>query len=107
QIYICVKSQYWLNLTTLDRMLQCWLLIRYPMQKSTRAKLVRLYYELRIIPGVEPRVIRTCADMLTRLLANKSGSKRKLGVTDLQLPWRSLWGALKKELWVKKRIQDS
>ncbi|THV06075.1 hypothetical protein K435DRAFT_712109 [Dendrothele bispora CBS 962.96] len=107
KIYICVKSQNWLNLTTWDGMLQCWLLMRYPMQKSTRAKLVRLYYELCIIPGVEPRVIRTWADMLSRLLANKSGSKRKLEITDLQLPWKPLWGALKKELWVKKRVQDS
>ncbi|KAF5375146.1 hypothetical protein D9758_000062 [Tetrapyrgos nigripes] len=106
KIYICAKSQNWLTLTTWDGMLQCWLLMRYPMQKSTRAKLVRLYYELCIVSGVEPRVIRSWADMLSRLLANKSGSKRKLETTDLQLPWRPLWKALKKELWVKKRIQD-
>jgi len=84
-----------------------WLLMRYPMQKSTRAKLVRLYFELCLVPGVEPRVIRTWADMLSRLLANKSGSKRKLETTDLQLPWKPLWKALKKELWVKKRVQDT
>ncbi|THU90487.1 hypothetical protein K435DRAFT_864282 [Dendrothele bispora CBS 962.96] len=45
------------------------------------------------------------AAMLSRLLAKKS--KRKLEITDLQLPWRPLWGALKKELWVKKRVRDS
>ncbi|KAK7468647.1 Proteasome activator BLM10 [Stygiomarasmius scandens] len=107
KIYICAKSQNWLALATWDGMLQCWLLMRYPMQKSTRAKLVRLYFELCLVPGVEPRVIRTWADMLSRLLANKSGSKRKLETTDLQLPWKPLWKALKKELWVKKRVQDT
>lgn len=84
-----------------------WLLMRYPMPKSTRAKLVRLYYELCLVPGVEPRVLRSWADMLSRLLSNKPGLKRKLEVTDLSLPWQPLWRALQKELWPKKRIQDS
>lgn len=76
------------------------------MQKSTRAKLVRLYYELCILPGIEARVVRSWADMLSRLLASKAG-KRKLEATDLQLPWKPLWVALQKELWAMKRIQDT
>ncbi|KAH0590354.1 hypothetical protein H2248_000511 [Termitomyces sp. 'cryptogamus'] len=106
KIYIAAKTQNWLVLSTWDGLLQCWLLMRYPMPKSTRAKLVRLYYELSLIPGVEPRVIRSWTDMLSRLLANKPGSKRKLESTDLELPWKPLWRALTKELWPKKRIQD-
>ncbi|KAG6869164.1 hypothetical protein C0993_012263 [Termitomyces sp. T159_Od127] len=107
KIYIAAKTQNWLVLSTWDGMLQCWLLMRYPIPKSTRAKLVRLYYELSLIPGVEPRVIRSWTDMLSRLLANKPGSKRKLESTDLELPWKPLWRALQKELWPKKRIQDN
>jgi len=81
--------------------------MRYPMPKTTRAKLVRLYYELCLVPGLEPRVIRNWADMLSRLLSNKPGLKRKLEATDLELPWQPLWRALQKELWPKKRLQDT
>ncbi|KAF5377581.1 hypothetical protein D9615_005140 [Tricholomella constricta] len=107
KIFISAKSQNWLVLSTWDGMLQCWLLMRYPMPKSTRAKFVRLYYELSLIPGVEPRVTRSWTDMLSRLLASKPGSKRKLEPSDLQLPWQPLWHALQKEIWPKKGIQDA
>lgn len=81
--------------------------MRYPLPKSTRAKLVRLYYELCIVPGIEARVIRNWADMLSRLLANKPGMNRKLDARDLELPWQPLWRVLQKELWPKKRVQDN
>lgn len=81
--------------------------MRYPMPKATRTKLVRLYYELVLVPGVEPRVIRSWADMLSRLLANKAGMKRKLEHTDLELPWQPLWRVLKKELHPHEQIYDS
>lgn len=81
--------------------------MRYPIPKSTRAKLARLYYELCLLPGLEPRVIRSWADMLSRLLATKPDQKRKLEAKDLQLPWQSLWRALQKELWPKRRLHDA
>ena len=81
--------------------------MRYPMPKTTRAKLTRLYYELCLVPGIEPRVMRSWADMLSRLICNKPDSRRKLDATDLQLPWRPLWRVLQKELWPKKRMHDS
>lgn len=80
--------------------------MRYPMPKTTRAKLASLYYELSLIPGVEVRVIRGWAEMLARLLGNKPGVQRKLEPSDLELPWQPLWRVLQKELWPKKRIQD-
>lgn len=90
-------------------MISCvsWLLLRYPVPKSTRARLVTLYYELCLVPGLEPRVVRSWADMLNRLLSNKPDQKRKLETGDLQLEWRPLWRALQKELWPKKRLQES
>jgi proteasome activator subunit 4 len=82
--------------------------MRYPIPKTTRAKLVRLYYELCLLPGIEPRAIRSWADMFSRLLSsNKDSSKRKLETTDLELPWRPLWDAMQKELWPKRKMQDS
>ena len=81
--------------------------MRYPMQKSTRAKLVRLYYELCLLPGIEPRIRRNWADMVSRLLANKPGIKPKLDASDLTLPWKPLWRVLQKELWPKSTLDDS
>ena len=81
--------------------------MRYPIPKSTRAKLARLYYELCLVPGLEPRVIRSWADMLSRLLSSKPDQRRKLEPSDLQLPWKPLWRALQKELWPKRRLHDS
>lgn len=124
KIFICAKAKNWLVLTTWDGMLQwydylafipfsvflyfsSWLLMRYPMDKSIRAKLVRLYYGLCITPGIEPRVIRSWADMITRLLSNKSGMKRKLEYGDLELPWEPLWHSVQTHLWHKARVHDS
>lgn len=81
--------------------------MRYPMAKTTRAKLVRFYYELSLLPGIEPRLIRNWTDMVSRLLSNKPGQKRKLEATDLQLPWKPLWRGLQKELWPKSRTEES
>ncbi|KAH9964279.1 hypothetical protein BC827DRAFT_1190239 [Russula dissimulans] len=106
RIIICAEAKNWLVLATWDGVLQCWLLMRYPMPVRIRAKLVRLYYELCVIPGVEPRLIRNWADMLSRLLAGKSDIRRKLEPGDLRLPWKPLWRILQKELWLKTRFQD-
>lgn len=81
--------------------------MRYPMPKTTRAKLVRFYYELCAMPGIEPRVIRSWADMLSRLLSTKPGMKRKLEAQDLELSWKPLWRVLQKELWPKSNIRDN
>ena len=83
-------------------------MLQYPLPKPMRATLVKLYYELVLIPGMEPRNIRGWADMLVKLLANKGpGSKRKLHLSDLQLQWQPLWNVLLKELFPKKRGSDS
>lgn len=77
------------------------------MAKTTRAQLVTFYYELCLLPGIEARVIREWADMLSRLISNTPGVKRKLETTDLQLPWKPLWRSLQRELWPKTRISVS
>ena len=77
------------------------------MQKSTRAKLVRLYYELCLVPGLEPRVLRSWANMVSRLIANKPGIKPRLDASNLTLAWQPLWRVLQKELWPKNTLDDS
>ncbi|KAF5337321.1 hypothetical protein D9611_003207 [Ephemerocybe angulata] len=109
KISIAAKAQNWLVLGSWDGLLQCWLTMAYPVPKPTRAKLVRVYYELTILPGVEIRYLRNWADMFTRLLFSKSSGwlHPKLGPADLQLPWKPMWRSLKKELWPKSTITDS
>ena len=79
--------------------------MRYPMTTSTRAKLVRFYYELCLLPGLDVRVIRNWADMISRLLGKNV--KRRLESKDLQLSWRPLWRVLYKELFPKKRLTQT
>ncbi|CAL1696390.1 unnamed protein product [Somion occarium] len=107
KIIVCAQTKNWLVLTTWDGMLQCWLLLRYPMSNAIRAKLVRLYYELCLVPGLEPRIVRSWADMISRLLCSKADQRRRLEPSDLQLPWEPLWRVMQKELWPKKRLQES
>ena len=68
---------------------------------------MRLFYELALLPGIEPRLIRSWVDDLSRILANKGDAPRKIQPEDLQLPWRPLWRVLQKELWPKKRAYEN
>ncbi|KAN0100847.1 hypothetical protein V8E55_000831, partial [Tylopilus felleus] len=105
KLLICAESKNWSALTTWDAMLQCWLQLRYPMTISMRSKLVRFYYELCLIPGLDVRVLRSWADMISRLLGRTG--KRWLEPKDLHLPWRPLWQVLYKEIFPKKRLGQS
>lgn len=129
KIAICVETKNWLLLSTWDGALQwyamfsfssllvefhihatrlfSWLLMRYPVSKPLRAKLIHFYYELCLLPGIEPRITRSWADMLSRLLASKSDSRRKLEPQDLQLSWKPLWKVMQKELWIKTNLYES
>lgn len=86
-------------------MFPSWLQLRYPMTISMRSKLVRFYYELCLIPGLDVRVLRSWADMISRLLGRTG--KRWLEPKDLHLPWRPLWQVLYKEIFPKKRLGQS
>jgi proteasome activator subunit 4 len=81
--------------------------MRYPMPRPIRASLAKLYYELLVIPGAEPRLIRGWADTLARLIPNRTGSRRKLEISDLQLSWKSLWRVMEPEIWIKTGNHDS
>ncbi|KAF7339947.1 hypothetical protein MVEN_01912400 [Mycena venus] len=103
KMHVCIRAKNWLVLSTWDGVLECWLLMRYPISKAIRAKLVRLYYELILLPGIEARTVRNWIHMFNRVLANKPGVRRKLEPADLQLPWQPLWCIVRKELWPSGR----
>ncbi|TFK23084.1 ARM repeat-containing protein [Coprinopsis marcescibilis] len=107
KLYIAAETKNWQQFVAWDGCLQCWLLMLYPIHKSTRSKLVRLYYELCLLPGVEVRQIRTYADTLARLIGSKYPGLRKLDPADLELPWEPLWLAIEKELYSKVPTTDA
>ncbi|EFI28574.1 hypothetical protein CC1G_13601 [Coprinopsis cinerea okayama7 len=106
KICIAAEAKHWNMLTQWDGLLQCWLTLLYPMPTTTRAKLIRVYYELCILPGVDARCVRSWADTLSRLIGSKYRGLRKLEPSDLELPWEPLWEMVKKELWPKLPATD-
>lgn len=69
------------------------------MKRIIRAKLAKLFYELAVLSGMDPRIIETAASTCMTLLANK----KRLDINDLQLPWAPLYHVLELELFPKKR----
>ncbi|VDB99350.1 unnamed protein product [Peniophora sp. CBMAI 1063] len=107
RVAICAETKDFMTLSTWDAVLECWLLLRYPMPKPLRAKLVRLYFELAILPGIAPRVVRGWIDIISRLLSPRSDGRRRLEIEDLRLPWRPLWRVLRREVQIKSRLHDA
>lgn len=57
-----------------------------------------------VIPSLELQYIHSFASTLIRLIGNRIGSKRKLELDELTLPWERLWKFLELEMWPKKRM---
>ncbi|KAF8527908.1 ARM repeat-containing protein [Hysterangium stoloniferum] len=108
RLVVSVKSRAWAVANNYDHMIQGWLLLRYPVPTAMRVSLLKLYYELILVPGMDPVLVRGWADMLVKLIDNRGpGSKRKLHLSDMELDWRPLWKVLLKELFPKKRGLDN
>ena len=80
--------------------------MRYPISKPNRINLVRYYYELCLIPGLDLQIIRSSVNMLTSLLKFKRGSTLVLDPSELKLDWEPLWRVLRKELIPTKTLYD-
>lgn len=76
------------------------------MKPAIRASLVKLYYALITTPGCESRLLRGWADMISRLLPNKTGSRPKLLPSELQLDWEPLWTIMKRQVWASASDAD-
>ena len=74
-------------------------MLKYPLPKDKRVKLARLYYELCATPGMPIYLLSTWVEGLGRLIR----SKRKLCIDDMRLPWKPVYGLLKKELFLTRR----
>ncbi|KZF24962.1 putative proteasome activator subunit 4 [Xylona heveae TC161] len=74
------------------RELRSWLGLKFDPRRSTRIKLVRLYYELALAPGIDPNVVERFASMF--MILTKRKHYLRPGV-DLKLDWRPLYKELK------------
>ncbi|EIW86450.1 hypothetical protein CONPUDRAFT_78796 [Coniophora puteana RWD-64-598 SS2] len=103
RLVICAEAKDWFCLMHWEGMLGRWLMLKYPIQISTRKQLVQLFYELSLLPGIEPRITRSWVNMVSRLTSNK-GIQRQLYADGFRLSWVPLWRVLKKELFPKERL---
>lgn len=85
--------------TEWNHRLECWISLKYPMKRELRAKLARLYFELSVLPGMDARLVDIAVNQAIALLE----PKKKIDISDLQLPWRPIYAILEKELFPKQR----
>lgn len=74
------------------RELRSWMSLKFDPTKEQRIKLVKLYYELALAPGVEPSVAERFSSMFMMLLKKKHYLKP---LEELTLDWRPLFHELK------------
>ncbi|KAK6376885.1 Proteasome activator BLM10 [Lithohypha guttulata] len=74
------------------RELRSWLSLKFDPTKEQRTKLVKLYYELALAPGIEPSVAERFASMFMMLTKKKHYLKPR---KELILDWRPLFRELK------------
>lgn len=83
------------------------MMLRYPVAKATRIKLVHYYYELCLVPGLEPHLLRERSRIFYHVLPRKRDFLVKIDTSDIVLDWKPLWRLLKKELRPLKRLNDA
>ncbi|KAA8910242.1 putative proteasome activator subunit 4, partial [Sphaerosporella brunnea] len=92
-LYIAIESRDFApGAVRWTRELRGWLGLKFDPPRKTRAKLVRLYYELALAPGMDTAVAERFANMFMTL------TKRKHYLhpgKDLSLDWRPLYKELK------------
>ncbi|GAA5990546.1 hypothetical protein JCM10908_003124 [Rhodotorula pacifica] len=96
----CVRAKdYDVGFVQWNHRLECWISLKYPMKRELRARLARLYFELSVLPGMDARLVDIAVNQAITLLE----PKKRIDISDLQLPWRPLYALLEKELFPKQR----
>ncbi|KAL2405726.1 Proteasome activator complex subunit 4B [Exophiala dermatitidis] len=92
-LYIAIQaSDFTPGAVHWTRELRSWLSLKFDPTKEQRVKLVKLYYELALAPGIDPGVSERFASMFM-LLTKRKHYLRPL--QDLTLDWRPLYRELK------------
>ncbi|GAA5854935.1 hypothetical protein JCM8547_004128 [Rhodosporidiobolus lusitaniae] len=96
----CVRAKdYDVGFVQWNHRLECWTSLKYPMRRDLRARLARLYFEIAVLPGMDARLVDIAVNQAINLLE----PKKRIDISDLQLPWRPLYDLLEKELFPKQR----
>ncbi|GAA5921528.1 hypothetical protein JCM1841_000553 [Sporobolomyces salmonicolor] len=96
----CVRAKdYDVGFVQWNHRLECWISLKYPMKREIRAKLAKLYFELSVLPGMDARLVDIAVNQAINLLE----PKKRIDISDLQLPWRPIYAVLEKELFPKQR----
>ncbi|KAM0751556.1 hypothetical protein T439DRAFT_300497 [Meredithblackwellia eburnea MCA 4105] len=96
----CIKAKdYDVGFVQWNHRLECWISLKYPMKREVRAKLSKLYFELSVLPGLDTRLVELSASMTMSLIE----SRKRIAISDMQLPWRPIYAILEKELFPKQR----
>jgi len=100
-LFIAVKAQDFDIAILWTRELKSWISLKFVMPKSIRSKLVSLYYDLSLAPGIESNATERFTSMFL-LLTHK---KHYLSLQDgMILDWRPLLRELKKGLLPEEDI---
>jgi proteasome activator subunit 4 len=100
-LYACIKAgDLEGGARTASRQIKRWLHLKFKMPKDTRRKLIKLYYDLSLTPGLDPSATDTFSNMF-RLLASYASllfifncRPRKMPANELTLDWRPLYDEL-------------
>ena len=77
-LYTCIRAgDFETGARTASRQIKRWLHLKFKMPKETRKKLIKLYYELSLTPGIDPSAADTFATMF-KLLASYAPSLKLL-----------------------------
>ena len=71
----------------------------YPMPRSVRASLAKMYYDMLCSPGIDPGMISRWLEMLELLIPFERGSRQTLHMHELELSWEKLWVIVKRLVW--------
>ncbi|KAG8934508.1 hypothetical protein FRC01_002240 [Tulasnella sp. 417] len=104
KMLIAAEGRHWDHLLAWTGAFNSWLSLKYPFPRELRASLARMFWEIIFIPSLELQYIHSFASTLIRLIGNRLGSKRKLELNELTLPWARLWQLLELEMRPKKRM---
>ena len=67
-LYTCIRAgDFETGARTASRQIKRWLHLKFKMPKETRTKLIKLYYELSLTPGIDPSAADTFATMFKQL----------------------------------------
>ncbi|KAK5196119.1 Proteasome activator BLM10 [Exophiala xenobiotica] len=92
-LYIAIQaSDFTPGAVHWTRELRSWLSLKFDPSKEDRVKLVKLYYELALAPGIDPSVGERFASMFMLLTKRKHYLRPH---KDLTLDWRPLYRELK------------